>query len=249
MPRLYDRPDFPDFPPIRSTVPLTAADERAVREVTALAGRHDCFNWFKVPGVINKWGQEKRMRAAEVIVSDEPVPDVSPEASLDPVSGRHIALVEEEGGGVYGHAACARSRPATRPLIILTDRHGRGWAYDPRVHEAEPVHLRTAPLVRDFFTDGTSLAETVPFSGDLSCQYGLIEAGTGRPGKPDPAVLTNASAASTTARSTPSGPTGPRRMLSNCQPSCATRFPGKSPWARWAPSTTSARTCSLLPPR
>lgn len=194
MPRLYDRPDFPDFPPIRSTVPLTAADERAVREVTSLAGRHDCFNWFKVPGVINKWGQEKRMRAAEVIVSDEPVPGVSPEASLDPVSGRHIALVEEEGGGVYGHAACARSRPATRPLIILTDRHGRGWAYDPRAHEAEPVHLHTAPLIREFFTDGTSLAETVPFSGDLLCGYGLIEAATGRPGKPDPAVLTAAEA-------------------------------------------------------
>lgn len=194
MPLVLDRPDFRPFPPITSAAPLTAAEERAVRAATALAGRHDAFNLFSVPGVVNRWGQAKRMRASEIIVSDGPFPSVSPEASLDPASGLHIALVEEEGGGVYGHAACVRDTPALRPLVVITDRHGRGWAYDTRTREAEPVHLHTAPLIREFFTGGASLAEAVPFSGDLSCRHGLIEGAAGKPAKPQPALLSAAEA-------------------------------------------------------
>lgn len=186
-----DSHPFPPFPTIRTARPLTGEEERAVRELTALAGRHGPFNLFTVPGVLDKWGNKKRGRAASILVSDAALEGVAPETSFAPTLGKHIAL-EDERGDAYGHAACAPAEVKTRDLILLADHHGRGWAYDPATGEAEPASLETAPVILAFITGGRRLAELLPLRGRLSLIWQMIDGADGPLITPDAALLDQA---------------------------------------------------------
>lgn len=190
---LPDHPDFPPFPPIISGPELSSDDEIAVRAATALVGRHCPHNGFSVPGVLNEWGGEKRMRATSVIVSRDPINGVRGEHSLDAGTGLHIALMDEDGH-VHGHLSCSSQRPPMRRVLVLADRHGRGWVYDPLTGLAERTRSHTSTVMREFILGGAGLLDALPFSGEVSFRDGVIETATMRMTDPEPEVLKAAEA-------------------------------------------------------
>lgn len=114
---------------IRSTDPLTAAAEIAIRQLLLDSASFSVHGRFKPEGVLNKWGHAENLELAAIHVSTDAIGGIDPSKGLATIAGKQVCLaLEATDGRFFGHKDCS-SVYAAKAIqgVVLQDRRGRGW--------------------------------------------------------------------------------------------------------------------------